>query len=192
MTPVTTTIADAQRNMRFAYFGGAPGLLASALAWLAAGTVAVTSSAPHAALALLVGGMLIHPVGVLVAKALGRPGSHVRGNPLGTLALEGTFLLLLCLPLAYAVALLRVAWFCPAMLLVIGGRYLTFASLYGIGCTGCAAPRWRRSACCWCWRTQRERWGRLRAPPSKACLRRESSPSPVVSGRPKRAVQRTA
>lgn len=125
-------IAEAQRDMRYAYYGGAPGLLASATAWLVAGLFAAVSSPGAAVAALLVGGMLIYPLAVLLAKALGRPGSHTPGNPLGALALEGTFSLLLAIPLAYVVSRYRVAWFFPAMLLLIGGRYLTFATLYGM------------------------------------------------------------
>jgi hypothetical protein len=124
-------IPDAQRDMRFGYYGGAPGVLASAIAWLAAGLVAGFHSPKTAVLVLFGGGMLIHPVGVLIAKLLGRPGAHTKGNPLGALALEGTIFMLLCLPLAYAVSVHRIEWFFPAMLLVIGGRYLTFATLYG-------------------------------------------------------------
>lgn len=60
-----------------------------------------------------------------------RPGKHSRGNPLGTLAMEGTVMLMLALPLAFVVSLYRIDWFFPAMLLVIGGRYFTFATLYG-------------------------------------------------------------
>lgn len=37
-------IRDAQREMRFAYLGGAPGVIVSAAAWLAAGIVAVELS----------------------------------------------------------------------------------------------------------------------------------------------------
>ena len=118
--------------MRAGYFGGAPGMFASALVWLVAGVVAATSAPPRAILALFVGGMLIHPLGVVLAKALGRPGAHTRGNPLGALALESTAILLLGFPLAYVVSQAHVTWFFPAMLLVIGGRYLTFATLYGM------------------------------------------------------------
>ena len=125
-------IADAQRDMRFGYLGGAPGLMASGLAWLTAGVVALNASPRNAVITLFVGGMLIHPVAVLLAKALGRTGSHARTNPLGTLALEGTVLMLLCLPIAFVVSLHRAEWFFPAMLLIIGGRYLTFATLYGL------------------------------------------------------------
>lgn len=124
--------SDAQRDMRHGYYGGAPGVLASALAWCAAGIVAISMSPKYAVLALFIGGMFIHPVGMLIAKALKRPGAHTRGNPLGTLALESTFWMLLCLPLAYAVSLSRPGWFFPAMLLVIGGRYLVFRTVYGM------------------------------------------------------------
>jgi hypothetical protein len=97
-----------------------------------AGLFAAVSSPGTAIAALLIGGILIYPVSVILAKALGRPGSHTRGNPLGALALEGTFFLLLAIPLAYAVSLYRVEWFFPAMLLLIGGRYLTFTTIYGM------------------------------------------------------------
>ena len=125
-------IADAQRNMRYAYFGGGPGVLASALVWSSAGLVALTNSADASIMTLFIVGIFIHPAGLLMAKALRRPGAHDSGNPLGMLALEGTVLMLLCLPLVYGVSRAHLEWFFPAMLLVIGGRYLTFATIYGM------------------------------------------------------------
>jgi hypothetical protein len=130
------TISEAQKDMRSAYYGGAAGVLVSSAAWLAAGAVSVLVSPAAAVVALLAGGMVIHPVSVLLAKAAGRPGKHTPGNPLAPLALEGTVWLLLSLPLAYAVSRLRVEWFFPAMLLVIGGRYFTFSTLYGVRAYG--------------------------------------------------------
>jgi hypothetical protein len=132
MPKTAMSIAEAQHNMRYAYLSGAPGMLASALAWLVAGIVALQASPQRAVLALFVGGMLIHPAGVLLAKALGRPGSHTRGNPLGNLAMESTIFMLLCLPISFAISQMQVQWFFPAMLLVIGGRYLTFSTLFGM------------------------------------------------------------
>lgn len=125
-------IADAQHDMRHAFFGGATGVLASSVVWFAAGVFATVSAPGNAVWALLVGGMLIHPAAVLLAKAFGRPGTHTPGNPLAALALEGTFFFLLAIPLAYTLSRARVEWFFPAMLLLIGGRYLTFATLYGM------------------------------------------------------------
>ena len=131
MTSAQVTIAEAQRDMRAGYVGGAPGMFASALVWLAAGLVAVQVSPQRAVVALFVGGVLIHPIGVLLARALGRTGQHTHGNPLGQLALETTAWLVLSMPLAYAVSLVRMDLFFPAMLLVIGGRYTTFATIFG-------------------------------------------------------------
>ncbi len=131
MNHATTTIADAQREMRFAYYGGAPGMLTSAAVWLTAAIVCLRYSAQQAVWTLLIGGMFIHPLSLLLTKALGRPGKHSRGNPFGTLALASTFWLILSCPLAYAASRLQIEWFFPAMLAVIGGRYLTFATMFG-------------------------------------------------------------
>lgn len=124
--------ADAQRDLRVAYCAGGPGVLASAIAWACAAAVAAFVSPRQAVLALFVGGMLIHPLGLLITKALGRSGSHAKGNPLAALALESTILMLLCLPIAWALSLHRLDWFFPAMLLIIGGRYLLFTTMYGL------------------------------------------------------------
>jgi len=125
------TVAAAQQEMRYAYYGGAPGMLTSATVWLCAGIVCLLVSPERAVWALFIGGMLIHPVAVLFTKALGRPASHPLGNPFGALALASTFWLVLSLPLAYSVSLVRMEWFFPAMLFVIGGRYLTFSTIFG-------------------------------------------------------------
>lgn len=126
-----TAIADAQSEMRFAYYGGALGIYASATAWLVAAFVARHYSAGSAVWALFIGGMLIHPVSVLLNKIIGRPAKHSPGNPFGALAMESTVWLIASLPLVYVVSLYRIEWFFPAMLLVIGGRYFTFATLFG-------------------------------------------------------------
>ncbi|WP_411281899.1 DUF7010 family protein [Gemmatimonas sp.] len=125
------TIADDQQDMRVGYFGGAPGMLASSVAWLTAGVVAIVQTPERAVWALFIGGMLIHPVAILFTKAMGRSGAHRKGNPLGALAMATTVWMLFCLPLAYVVSRRRIEWFFPAMLLVIGGRYLTFATVFG-------------------------------------------------------------
>jgi hypothetical protein len=129
MTPVT--IADAQRDMRIAYYDGAPGIMTSGMVWLVAGLYALYASPERAVWVLLVGGMFIHPLAVLFNKALGRSGKHNPSNPLSGLAMASTFWMILCLPLAYAISTVRIDLFFPAVLLIIGGRYLTFATLYG-------------------------------------------------------------
>lgn len=127
----TTAIAQAQSEMRFAYYGGAMGIYASATAWFVAASVAIHYSATNAVWALFIGGMLIHPVSLVLNKIMGRPAKHSAGNPLGALALESTVWLIASLPLVFVVSLHRIEWFFPAMLLVIGGRYFTFSTLFG-------------------------------------------------------------
>lgn len=124
--------SEAQADMRQGYFSGGPGILASALAWSVAAGIAISGSVQKSIWALLVGGMLIHPASVLICKLLRTRGAHTKGNPLGELAGASTFWLIFCLPLAYALSRQDPGWFFPAMLLVIGGRYLTFATLYGM------------------------------------------------------------
>ncbi|WP_419571375.1 DUF7010 family protein [Rheinheimera sp.] len=133
MTTITNdSLTTAQQDMREAYQHGAPGVLASALVWVSAATVAVQAGAEMAVWALLIGGIFIHPLGLLLAKLAGRKAAHHKSNPLGPLALETTLWLMFSLPLAYGLSLYRLDWFFPAMLLVIGGRYLTFQTLYGL------------------------------------------------------------
>ena len=126
------TVSQAQADMRRGYYSGAAGILASALAWTAAAATAALVSPQKAIWVLLVGGALIHPVGLLICRLLGAAGSHAKGNPLGLLAGASTFWLIFCLPLAYGLGLQQPAWFFAAMLLVIGGRYLVFGTIYGL------------------------------------------------------------
>ena len=129
---VEITLTQAQANMRSGYLCGAPGVLVSGCVWLVAGLVAALKSPSTAVYVLLIGGALIHPASVVLSKTLGRTGTHERGNPLGTLAIEGTLWLLAGIAIAYGMHVLRLEWFFPAMLLLIGGRYLTFQTLYGL------------------------------------------------------------
>lgn len=125
-------LKQAQCDMRAAYRSGGAGVLASAIVWLGAAVVALRVSPQSAVWALLVGGMAIHPVATAICKLLGASGAHSPGNPLAPLAWAGVLWLVFSLPLAYVVSLHRVEWFFPAMLLVIGGRYLTFQTLFGL------------------------------------------------------------
>ncbi|HEY3643749.1 MAG TPA: hypothetical protein VGM16_00300 [Gammaproteobacteria bacterium] len=126
------TFAEAQRDMRQGYLSGALGMLTSAAIWLAAGLVALYMTPGRAMWTLFIGAAFIHPVSVLLAKLLGRSGTHAKGNPLGNLAFASTVWLILSCVLAYGVALYRMELFFPAMLFVIGGRYLSFATLFGM------------------------------------------------------------
>ena len=118
--------------MRTGYLGGAPGVLASSLAWAAATGAAFVLPPQKAIWVLFIGGILIHPAGMLIGKILGAAGTHTKGNPLAGLAGASTIWMIVTLPLAYIASMRMIEWFFPAMLLIIGGRYLTFGTLYGM------------------------------------------------------------
>ncbi|MBA4745308.1 MAG: hypothetical protein H2058_08620 [Muricauda sp.] len=126
------SISSAQADLREGYADGALGVLASGTVWMVAALVAFLVSSQTAIWTLFFGGMLIHPLGLLMAKLIGVPGSHSKQNPLGKLIMEGTIFMLMCIPLALLLSLQDHAWFFQGMLLIIGGRYLTFTTLYGI------------------------------------------------------------
>ena len=121
----------AQKDMNNAYLGGATGALISGLVWTGAGFTAMLYSNLASILFLFFGGMFIFPLSMLLSKALKRTGNHTSNNPLGKLALESTMLIFIGLFLAYSVWQIQPAWFYPIMLLIIGGRYLMFNTLYG-------------------------------------------------------------
>ncbi|MEM7111197.1 MAG: hypothetical protein AAF614_02105 [Chloroflexota bacterium] len=124
-------IKDAQNDMKLAYFGGGPGMLSSGLVWICAGFAGLFFSVQTSVFTLFIGGMFIHPLGIAISKLLKRSGKHSTNNLLGTLALETTFLLFIGLFIAFTVVQIKVELFFPTMLLIIGGRYLSFNSLYG-------------------------------------------------------------
>ncbi len=123
---------EAQEDMRKSYFGGGPGALASGAVWLTAGITALVSTKQISVLLFFFGGMLIHPIGIMLSKALNRSGKHKKGNPLSYLALESTFLLFIGLFIAYFTLQIRPNWFFIIMILIIGGRYLVFSTVYGM------------------------------------------------------------
>ncbi len=126
------TFIEAQEDMRKSYFGGGPGAFASGLVWLTAGITALVSTKQVSVLVFFFGGMLIHPIGIMLSKALNRSGKHKNGNPLSYLALESTFMLFIGLFIAYLALQIRPNWFFSIMILIIGGRYLVFSSIYGM------------------------------------------------------------
>lgn len=127
----TDIISVAQKDMCKAYANGSVGIISSGLIWLLSAAVAYQYATKYAIWTLLIGGMFIHPLSILLSKVFGQSGSHSKDNPLGKLAMEGTILMLMCIPLAFGLSLQHPEWFFQGMLLIIGGRYLTFATIYG-------------------------------------------------------------
>lgn len=120
-----------QHEMRDAFYDGAPGILVSGLVWMTAALICFTLGTEKAVWTLLGGGALIHPLGTLVTKALGRPAKTSSDNALNQLAAASTIWLILCCAMAFGLFLLRPALFFPAMLATIGSRYLIFAAVFG-------------------------------------------------------------
>ena len=120
-----------QHEMRHAYYDGVPGILVSGLVWIAAALVCFQLGINKAVWTLLIGGALIHPIGTVVTKVLGRPAKTDKANALNQLAMASTIWLILCCAMAYGLFLLKPELFFPAMMATIGSRYLIFASIYG-------------------------------------------------------------
>jgi hypothetical protein len=127
----TDTIDKAQTDMRKSYADGSIGILVSGTIWLISAIVTAQLSAKHGIWALIIGGMFIFPLSIVVGKLFRLSGTHQKGNPLGSLAMESTIFMLMCLPLAYGLSFEHSEWFFQGMLMIIGGRYLSFASIYG-------------------------------------------------------------
>ena len=125
-------IRKAQLDMRQAYLNGATGVLISGIVWLVASIIAYLYSQETSLYVFFFGGMLIHPLSIVMDKALKRSGKHQKDNPLGKLAMESTLLLFIGLFIAFYVYQIRANWFYPIMLLLIGGRYVIFQSIYGL------------------------------------------------------------
>lgn len=126
------TLVQAQADMRKGYANGSIGIIVSGFIWFISAAVCYQYSADRAIWTLLIGGMLIHPLSILIYKIIGLIGNHTKGNQLGKLGMEGTLFMIMCLPIAFGLSLQHAEWFFQGMLLIIGGRYLTFSSIYGI------------------------------------------------------------
>ena len=132
MDAIGMRIEAAQRDVREAHLGGGCGVLVSGAVWIASGVVALVVGPRAAMLTNFFGGMLIFPLSMLVSRLLGRSGLLADGNPFGALARESAFMMVICIPLAFAAASVKVEWFFPTMMVLVGAHYLPFATLYGM------------------------------------------------------------
>ncbi len=126
------TIRQSQHDLTLNYAAGTVGIFVSGTMWFISALVNRYGSSTQAIWTLLIGGALIHPLSLLLYKVVGLKGQHHPQNPLAKLAMESTVLMLMCIPLAYILSFQRTEWFFQGMLLIIGGRYLTFNTFYGM------------------------------------------------------------
>lgn len=124
-------IAGAQQEMRVAFYDGGPGMLVSGTVWAVAAMVVAFQGVERGIWALLIGGALIHPLSVLLTKALGRTAASPKDNGLPSLAGTSTVWLIVCCAMAYGLSRHNVEWFFPAMMATIGSRYMVFSTLFG-------------------------------------------------------------
>lgn len=75
------------------YVNGSIKILFSGIVWLATVIVVSQLSPEQGIWIVLIGGMLIHPVSIILGKFTGLSGAHTKGNVIGNLVLEGTILL---------------------------------------------------------------------------------------------------
>jgi hypothetical protein len=122
---------EAQRDIRRAYVGGGPGVIVSAIVWFAAAYAEHSRDVRTAFIVLFLGGMLIFPTAMLLARTLFRRAKEVQGNPLGTTGLESTIAMMgglfaawLFLPMATRLVL-------PVAAIAVGTHYAVFKTVYG-------------------------------------------------------------
>ena len=125
-------IAEAQREMRTRYVGGFYGQLVSGVLWLASAATATWRGPRPAIILLVVGGFLIFPLTELLLRTEGARAHLREANSLRALGMQVAFVLPLSMPLLLPVALYRLEWFYPAMMVLLGAHYLPFVFLYGM------------------------------------------------------------
>ena len=120
----------AQSEMARAHVGGAPGVLASGIAWLAACIAWQQAGTGSGFTALFIGGLFIVPVALLISRLVFRAPPASPTNPLQRLGLEATFFLFAGLAIAYAALPIAPDLTIPAFAIVIGARYTSFNTIY--------------------------------------------------------------
>lgn len=123
-------LQDAQGDMRNGY--GSIGVFISGIVWVFSSLLVNYHSSQKGIWTLIIGGMFIFPIATLFGKLMGIKGGHQKNNPFSKLAMEGTLWMIMCISLAYGLSLIKVEWFFQGMMMIIAGRHLTFATIYGI------------------------------------------------------------
>ena len=117
-------------SYRYCNRGGAIYLLVEGFLWIVSASLGKLSQIPAAIMVLLVGGMLIHPISLLLSRLFKLP-ELPKNNPLPVL---NTWLALM-IPLAIPLVILatldgRTNLFYPALSILIGAHWLPFTYLY--------------------------------------------------------------
>jgi hypothetical protein len=125
-------IAQAQKDVRDTFLGGFAGQLVSAALWGASAAACTWHSLLLGGRILVLGGFLIFPVTQLLLRSLGHAYALPKGHPMNALGIQVAFTLPLTLPVVIGIAVLRPAWFYPALMITLGAHYLPFVFMYGM------------------------------------------------------------
>jgi hypothetical protein len=125
-------IVDAQREVRFRYSGGFYGQAVSGLIWLASASFASWGSPRTAIAVLVIGGFFIFAITELLVRTVGSRLKLDSRNLLPQLGMQVAFVLPLSMPLLLPVSRYGLNWFYPALMILLGARYLPFVFLYGM------------------------------------------------------------
>lgn len=125
------SLSEAQRDLSRAYAGGAPGVFVSGLVWLIAGAMWQLHGTMAAFIALFIGGMAIHPLGVLIERIAFRAPRATTGKPLEKLAIEATIPLFVGVLIAWILLVRAPDLVIPVFAVVVGARYFLFRTMYG-------------------------------------------------------------
>jgi len=125
-------VKDAQREVRTVFVGGFWGQLVSSAIWLVSAALGSWRTPRAAILSLVLSGFLIFPITLLLLRLTGGPASLSRDNPLGNLGMQIAFTLPMTMLLLVPVTAVRLNWFYPALMVLLGAHYLPFTFLYGM------------------------------------------------------------
>ena len=123
---------DQHSEYRHCSRGGAVYLAVEGLLWMLSAALGAFGQISFAILFLIIGGMLIHPVALLVTRGLGLP-KIVEANRLPILNTWLALMIPLGIPLVFmAVAGGRTNLFYPAFSILIGAHWLPFTYVYAM------------------------------------------------------------
>jgi hypothetical protein len=132
VSEVCMDIQDAQRESRSVFIGGFWGQLVSSLIWLASAAVGTWVTPKASILTAVIAGFFIFPLTQLMLRLSGRRASLSRENPFNSLGMQVALVLPFSMLLLVPVGLYNLNLFFPALMILLGGHYLPFATLYGM------------------------------------------------------------
>jgi hypothetical protein len=125
-------IQDAQREVRSVYIGGFWGQLVSSVIWLMSAALGTWLTPKASILMVVIGGFCIFPLTQMLLHLSGGRASVNSENSFNALGMQVAFVLPFSMLLLVPVALYKLNWFFPALMVLLGAHYLPFATLYGM------------------------------------------------------------